>query len=154
MIIESPSFMHEGSIPLRYTCDGLNVSPPLIWRDIPAGTKSLAIIVDDPDAPDPASPKMTWVHWVLYNIPDTACGIKEGSVPEGAKTGVNDSHHTGYDGPCPPLGRHRYFFKLYALNIVLPDLGHPTKTALIKSMQGHVIGSAQLIGLYQHRGAL
>lgn len=151
MIIESPPIMQQGLIPARHTCDGMNVSPPLLWRDLPAGTKSLALIVDDPDAPDPAAPKMTWVHWVLYNIPPDANSLKEGVVPAGAKQGTNDSHRSGYSGPCPPAGRHRYFFKLYALDIVLPDLHNPTKAVLLEAMQGHVLGSAQLIGLYQRQ---
>ena len=148
LIIMSPSFMYNGAIPARHTCDGLNVSPPLEWTGVPAGTKSLALIVDDPDAP-----KMTWVHWVLYNIPHDASGLLEttiaGPFPRGTLPGLNDWHHSGYEGPCPPIGRHRYFFKLYALDIVLADLGQPAKAALEKAMRGHVIGQAELIGLYQ-----
>jgi Raf kinase inhibitor-like YbhB/YbcL family protein len=153
MIIMSPSFTHNGPIPSRHSCDGANISPQLTWTGVPAGTKSLALIVDDPDAPDPASPKMTWVHWVLYNIPPSASGLTEGiaekNLPAGTMQGVNDWHRTGYGGPCPPIGKHRYFFKLYALDIVLADLGHPAKAALEKAMRGHVIGQAELIGLYQ-----
>lgn len=153
LAITSPSFPHNGAIPARHTCDGLNVSPPLAWAGVPAGTKSLALIVDDPDAPDPAAPKMTWVHWVLYNIPTAANGFAEGvavkDIPAGTLQGVNDWQRTGYGGPCPPVGRHRYFFKLYALDILLPDLKHPTKAVLEKAMQGHVLAHSELIGLYQ-----
>ena len=153
MIITSPSFTHDGIVPARHTCDGVNISPQLAWTGVPAGTKSLVLIVDDPDAPDPASPKMTWVHWVLYNIPPGASGLTEGiaekNLPARTMQGVNDWHRTGYGGPCPPIGKHRYFFKLYALDIVLADLGHPAKAVLEKAMRGHVIGQAELIGLYQ-----
>jgi Raf kinase inhibitor-like YbhB/YbcL family protein len=155
LIIMSPSFMHDRVIPARHTCDGLNISPPLAWTGVPAGTKSLSLIVDDPDAPDPASPKMTWVHWVLYNIPHYASGLTEGvaatDLPAGTLQGINDWHRTGYGGPCPPVGKHRYFFKLYALDIVLPDLKHPAKVALEKAMQGHVLAQSDLIGLYQRQ---
>jgi Raf kinase inhibitor-like YbhB/YbcL family protein len=153
LIIMSPSFMHDRVIPARHTCDGLNISPPLAWTGVPVGTKSLSLIVDDPDAPDPAAPKMTWVHWVLYNIPHYASGLTEGvaakDLPAGTLQGINDWHRTGYGGPCPPVGKHRYFFKLYALDIMLPDLKHPVKVALEKAMQGHVLAQSDLIGLYQ-----
>ena len=152
MIIESPSFAQGGFIPLRHTCDGANTSPPLVWRDMPAGTKSLALIVDDPDAPDPAAPKMTWVHWLIYNIPADAGGLTEDCVPPGALLGVNDSHRAKYAGPCPVVGRHRYFFRLYALDLSLPDLGSCSKAVLLKAMQGHVLGCVQLVGLYQRKG--
>jgi Raf kinase inhibitor-like YbhB/YbcL family protein len=155
MNITSPAFMHNGAIPARHTCDGHNASPQLEWTGVPAGPKSLALIVDDPDAPDPAAPRMTWVHWVLYNIPHSTSGLAEGiaakGLPAGTLQGNNDWHRTGYGGPCPPIGKHRYFFKLYALNIALADLGHPTKAALEKAMTGHVIGQAELIGLYQRK---
>ena len=151
--ITSAAFMSDKEIPKQYTCDGKDISPPLEWSGLPAGTKSLALIVDDPDAPDPAAPRMTWVHWVLYNIPPAATGLPEGvgsrDLPEGTKEGLNDWKRTGYGGPCPPIGRHRYFHKLYALDAVLPDLGRPTKARLEKAMQGHVLGQAELIGTYQ-----
>ncbi len=154
MIITSPSFKHDGAIPARHTCDGLNISPLLDWTGVPAGSKSLALIVDDPDAPDPGAPKMTWVHWVIYNIPPDSHGLPETTaaegLPPGTLQGLNDWRHTGYEGPCPPIGKHRYFFKLYALDTLLPDLKRPTKAALEKAMQGHVIGQAVLKGLY-HR---
>ncbi len=127
LTITSPAFSHDGSIPAVYTCDGEDISPELNWSDIPGNAKSLVLIVDDPDAPDPAAPKMTWVHWVLYNIPTTAAGlaerINESELPEGTLQGLNDWKRPGYGGPCPPTGRHRYFHKLYALDTLLPDLG-------------------------------
>jgi hypothetical protein len=157
MRIMSLSFMHEHEIPVRHTCDGQDTSPPISWTDVPPGAKSLVLIVDDPDAPDPAAPKMTWVHWLLYNIPVKATGLAEASsalnLPTGTLEGVNDWHKTGYGGPCPPLGRHRYFFKLYALDSVLPDLNKPGKAALENAMHGHILAQATLIGLYQrHAG--
>jgi len=154
MIIESPSFAHDRAIPARHTCDGSNVSPPLAWSGVPAGTKSLALIVDDPDAPDPAAPKMTWVHWVLYNIPAETTGLTEGvtvNSPAGALQGINDWQRIGYGGPCPPVGSHRYYFKLYALDTLLPDLKHPAKAALEKAMQGHILARSNLVGLYKRQ---
>lgn len=155
MIITSPAFMHNGAIPARHTCDGQNFSPQLEWSDVPASTISLALIVDDPDAPDPEAPRMTWVHWVLYDIPADTDGLPEsaatGGLPPGTLQGTNDWHRTGYGGPCPPIGKHRYFFKLYALDIVLPDLKRPGKSALEKAMQGHVLARSELIGLYQRQ---
>lgn len=153
LTLRSSAFSHHGAIPARYTCDGENVSPPLEWSGVPAGTKSLALIVDDPDAPDPKAPRMVFVHWVLYNIPPQASGLPEavasGRLPPGTREGLNDWKRTGYGGPCPPIGRHRYFHKLYALDIVLPDLGHPTKARLEQAMQGHILAQAELIGTYQ-----
>lgn len=153
--ISSPSFQHNGAIPARHTCDGPNVSPALAWSSVPADAKSLVLIVDDPDAPDPAAPKMTWVHWVLYNISPRAEGLPEdvatANLPAGTLPGLNDWQHVGYGGPCPPVGNHRYFHKLFALDAVLPDLKQPTKAALEKAMQGHVIARAELVGRYQRR---
>lgn len=151
LILTSLAFAHMAAIPPKYTCQGADISPPLRWSGVPAGTKSLALIVDDPDAPDPAQPKMTWVHWVLYNIPPTVTELPEAvkTLPAGTLEGLNDWQRTGYGGPCPPIGRHRYFHKLYALDIVLPDLKHPTKAQLEKAMAGHVLAEAQLIGTYQ-----
>jgi Raf kinase inhibitor-like YbhB/YbcL family protein len=152
MQISSPSFTPQGSIPSKYTCEGSDTSPPLAWSGAPSSAKSLALIVDDPDAPDPAAPKMTWVHWVLYNLPTQTAALGEGaakSPPAGARDGLNDWKRPGYGGPCPPIGRHRYFFKLYALDVVLPDLGKPSKAALLKAMEGHVVASAELVGTYQ-----
>ncbi len=151
--ITSPAFAAHGDIPSKYTCDGEDVSPPLLWSGIPEGTESLALIMEDPDAPDPAHPRMIWVHWVLYNIPPGTSGLPEGArsadLPAGTREGLNDWHRTGYGGPCPPIGRHRYFEKLYALDTVLPDLGQPTKAALEQAMHGHVLAQQALVGTYQ-----
>ena len=153
LTLTSPAFAHNGAMPVRLTCDGQDLSPELRWSGLPADTKSLALIVDDPDAPDPAAPRMTWVHWVLYNIPPTATGLAEavapGALPAGTRQGLNDWGRTGYGGPCPPIGRHRYFHKLYALSTVLPDLGKPTKAALEQAMKSHVLASTELVGTYQ-----
>lgn len=155
MTLKSPDFTHQGEIPKQYTCDGADVSPALTWSDIPRNAKSLVLIVDDPDAPDPAAPKMTWVHWVLYNIPPTASGLPQGitpsDLPPNTLQGKNDWKRTGYGGPCPPKGRHRYFHKLYALDIELPDLHWPDKAQLEKAMAGHIIGQTELIGTYQRQ---
>lgn len=155
MKIESPAFSSNGDIPKRYTCDGSDTSPPLSWSDIPAGAKSLALIVDDPDAPDPQAPRMTWVHWVLYNLPPEAGGLPEGIAPEalpaGARQGINDWKRAGYGGPCPPIGEHRYFHKLYALDTVLPDLDQPDKARLERAMQGHILAKAEWVGVYRRR---
>jgi len=151
LTLTSPAFEHQGEIPPRYTCQGEDVSPALAWSGVPDGAKSLVLIVDDPDAPDPAAPKMTWVHWLLYNLPPDAEELAENvqALPAGTLEGTNDWKRTGYGGPCPPIGRHRYFFKLYALDTVLPDLSEPDKAELEKVMEGHVIESAELIGTYQ-----
>lgn len=149
--LTSSAFAEGAAIPSKYTCDGRDVSPPLAWSGVPAGAQSLALVVDDPDAPDPAAPKMTWVHWVLYDIPPATTAIAEGAEPPGAKDGMNDWKRTGYGGPCPPVGRHRYFFKLYALDRALPDLHRPTKAQLEAAMKGHVLAEARLIGTYQKK---
>lgn len=153
LTLDSPAFVHNGSIPTQYTCEGVDRSPPLKWANIPLATKSLALIVDDPDAPDPKAPKMTYVHWVLYNIPVNTTGFEEAipssKLPHGTLEGTNDWKRVGYGGPCPPIGEHRYFFKLYALDTTLPDLSHPTKAKLEEAMGGHVLESAVLIGTYQ-----
>jgi Raf kinase inhibitor-like YbhB/YbcL family protein len=153
LTLTSPAFTHQGPIPARYTCDGDDVSPPLAWAGVPAGARSLALIVDDPDAPDPNAPKRTWVHWVMYNLPARDGSLAEavdcGALPTGAREGTNDWPRTGYGGPCPPIGRHRYFFKLYAVDMVLPDLGDATKAKVEKEMQGHVLEKAELMGTYE-----
>ena len=155
LMITSTAFAPNAAIPSLYTCEGKDISPRLAWSGAPAGTTSLALIVDDPDAPDPAAPKMTWVHWVLYNIPSAAGGLPEAirstALPAGTREGVNDWGRTGYGGPCPPIGRHRYFHKLYALDSVLPELKRADKAALEKAMQGHILAQAVLIGTYQKR---
>jgi Raf kinase inhibitor-like YbhB/YbcL family protein len=156
MNLTSPAFQPNAAIPARFTCDGADVSPELNWSDLPAGTRSLVLIVDDPDAPDPRAPRMTWVHWVLYNLPPTAVGLPEAvasaALPAGTDEGLNDWGRTGYGGPCPPIGRHRYFHKLYALDTLLPNLGKPTKAALEKAMAGHILAKAELTGAYQRSG--
>ena len=152
--LTSTAFPHGGEIPAKYTCEGKDISPPLAWTGVPPNAKSLALIVDDPDAPDPAAPKMTWVHWVLYNVPLGAGSLSEGAkeLPPATLQGLNDWKRTGYGGPCPPIGRHRYFFKVYALDAALPNLGQVSKAKLEASMKPHVIAHAELIGTYQkHR---
>jgi len=156
MKLTSPAFQPNAAIPARFTCEGSDISPELNWSDLPAGTKSLVLIVDDPDAPDPRAPRMTWVHWVLYNLPPPATGLPEAvssaALPAGTGEGLNDWGRTGYGGPCPPVGRHRYFHKLYALDTRLPGLGKPTKAALEHAMSGHILAKAELIGTYQRSG--
>lgn len=153
MTITSAAFSAHHGIPTLYTCEGQDISPEINWQNVPAEAKSLVLIVDDPDAPDPKAPQTTWVHWIIYNIPPQAKGLPENvgvtHLPEGTLNGLNDWNRTGYGGPCPPIGEHRYFFKLYALNTVLPDLHQPTKAQLLQAIQGKVIQEAQMIGLYQ-----
>jgi Raf kinase inhibitor-like YbhB/YbcL family protein len=160
LTISSPAFKANSGMPVTSTCEGKegakDVSPALEWANLPASAKSLVLIVDDPDAPDPKAPKMTWVHWLLYNLPVDSKGLPEGikkaDLPKGTLEGISDFKRTGYGGPCPPVGKHRYFFKLYALDAVLPDLKSPKKPELEKAMQGHIVEKAELIGLYQKKG--
>lgn len=151
--LSSSAFAPNGSIPSKYTCEGADTSPPLQWSDAPDGTRTFALIVDDPDAPDPAKPQRVYVHWVLYDIPASTSKLAEnaakGGLPSGALQGANDWGKHTYGGPCPPIGRHRYFFKLYALDGKLKALKNPNKAKLEKAMQGHIIGDAQLIGTYE-----
>jgi Raf kinase inhibitor-like YbhB/YbcL family protein len=153
LTLTSPEFSHHGSIPSRFTADGDDVSPPLHWSGAPAGTKSFALVMDDPDAPDPRAPKRTWVHWVVYDIPRDVHTLDDGAsigeLPSGAREGRNDWGRPGYGGPSPPIGRHRYFVKLYALDEVLPDLDEPTKPELERAMTGHVLEKAELVGMYE-----
>lgn len=153
LAVTSTAFGHGGEIPAAHTCEGRDTSPPLAFSGVPAGARSLALIVDDPDAPDPKAPRMTWVHWVLHDLPPSASGLAEAvkRLPPGTREGLNDWKRTGYGGPCPPVGRHRYFFKLYALDAVLGDLGTPSKTKLEAAMKGHVLAQAELMGTYQKR---
>ena len=152
--LTSPAFKHQGSIPKEHTSDGADTAPRLQWTGVPEGTKVLALIVDDPDAPDPRAPKMTWVHWVLYDIPATEKGLQgdSGKLPPGAREGLNDWKRTGWGGPSPPIGRHRYFFKLYALDAPLGELKKPNKAQLEAAMKGHILEKAELIGTYQKSG--
>ena len=150
LTLTSSAFRPNQPIPARYTCDGEDVSPPLTWTGIPAGTRSLALIIDDPDAPDTKHPRQVWVHWVLYNLPPDCTWLAEAAaLPPGTKVGRNDWQRADYGGPCPPIGRHRYFHKLYALDTVLPDLKHPTKSQLEQAMKGHVLAQAELVGTYE-----
>ena len=150
--ITSDAFTHGGEIPVEHTCEGADVSPPLAWDNAPAGTRSLVLIVDDPDAPDPAAPKMTWVHWVLVNLPADSSGLPEAvadkDLPDGVMVGINDWKKAAYGGPCPPIGRHRYYHKLYALDTELKGLQRPTKAEVVAAMEGHVLAEAVLMGTY------
>ena len=151
--LSSAAFRTGQPIPAEYTCDGADTSPPLAWTSPPAGTKSLALLVEDPDAPDPAAPKRIWVHWVLVDLPASArelgAAIRSAkALPTGARVGRNDWGHARYQGPCPPTGRHRYFFRLLALDTELPTLSSPTRAELLRASEGHVLASAELVGTY------
>jgi len=150
--LRSDMFENEKPMPALCTCDGAQTSPALAWDGVPDGTKSFALIVDDPDAPDPAAPKMTFVHWVLFNLPPDLKSLPAGvkTLPSGVGEGLNDRKQTGYTGPCPPIGTHRYFHKLYALDAMLALKGTPTKAELEAAMQGHILGQAVLMGTYKH----
>jgi len=153
MELSSPTFAPGAEIPMRHTCEGEDVAPALQWRGVPERAVSLVLIVDDPDAPDPAAPQRTWVHWVVYDIPPAASGLPESGrpLPAGTREGLNDWGRHGYGGPCPPIGRHRYFFKLYALDRLLPAMSRPTKAGVEQALSGHVLAQAELIGTYQKR---
>ncbi len=144
--ISSTAFENNGGIPAKYTCDGMDINPPLAIHGTPAGAKSLALIVDDPDAP-----RGIWVHWVVWNIDPKTTAIGEDSVPKGAAQGINDFRKHDYGGPCPPSGTHRYFFKLYALDTQLNIGPNSEKTSLEKAMQGHIISQAQIMGTYKRK---
>jgi Raf kinase inhibitor-like YbhB/YbcL family protein len=156
LTLSSPAFVAGGEIPELFTCEGPDLSPALDWTGVPEEAQSLVLIVDDPDAPDPKAPKMTWVHWVLYNLPPTTRGLAQAvnprDLPAGTHQGTNDWKRTGYGGPCPPIGRHRYFHKLYALDTVLGDLKRPKKAALEQAMRGHVLAETALVGTYRKHG--
>jgi len=149
IIIKSPAFVPGGKIPGKYTCDGMDISPPLTWTSGPEGTKTFALICDDPDAP-----MGTWVHWVLFNLPADITEFRENVPPErelesGAKQGMNDFRKIGYGGPCPPGGVHRYFFKLYALDKKIDLEAGATKAELLKAMEGHILAEGQIMGRYE-----
>lgn len=149
--ITCSAFEEGGLIPPKYTCDGQNVSPPLEWEAVPEGTRSIALISDDPDAP-----MGTWVHWVLFNLPADATDLAENIPPEetltnGARQGTNDFRKIGYGGPCPPGGTHRYFFRIYALDAQIDLPAGAAKPELLKAMQGHILSQGQLIGKYKRR---
>jgi Raf kinase inhibitor-like YbhB/YbcL family protein len=153
MTLTSTAFAHLGMIPKRHTCDGEDVPPPLTWSGVPPGAKSLVLFIDDPDAPDPSAPQRTWVHWVIYDIPPATTGLPGGTaaLPPGARPGVNDWKRAAYGGPCPPIGRHRYFFKLYALDTLLSLPPRQTKAQVLKAMAGHVLAETELMGTYEKR---
>ncbi|MFI5303143.1 MAG: YbhB/YbcL family Raf kinase inhibitor-like protein [Polyangiales bacterium] len=156
LTLTSSAFANGASIPARHTCEGDDVSPPLGWSTGPSGTQSFALIVDDPDAPDPRAPKGTWTHWVVHSIPVDARALventRENGLPLGAREGLNDWRRVGYSGPCPPVGRHRYVHTLYALDTTLTDLGQPTRAQLLAAMVGHVLAQAELVGTYEKHG--
>ena len=150
--IRSQGFEHGCEIPAIYTCDGDNLSPPLFWAGVPDEAGSLALIVHDPDVPDPNAPTREWVHWLLYNIPASVQALPEAvaitELPDGVLHGKNDWQEAGYGGPCPPIGRHRYFHTVFALDTMLPDLSFPDKARLLQAMEGHVLARAELVGTY------
>lgn len=156
MALVSAAFAPGGELPAKYTCEGAGVSPPLSWSGVPAKAKSLALVVVDPDAPDPAAPMRTWTHWIVYDLPAATNGLPEGAgrgaLPTGTREGRNDWDRSGYGGACPPIGRHRYIHKLFALDVVLGDLHAPDRAALERAMQGHVLAQAQLIATYAKHG--
>lgn len=151
--LSSPAFDDGGDIPILHTCDGENISPPLTWTGVPEGAKTLALIIEDPDAPDPAAPQRVFTHWLLYNISpqvgEIAAGASTGKLPAGAQEGLNDWNKPGFGGPCPPIGKHRYFHRLYALDISLDGIDTPAKTELKHAMDGHIVAVAELVGMYQ-----
>ena len=156
LTLSSTAFTNGGEIPPKYTCEGNDISPALEWTGVPDQTRSLVLIVDDPDAPDPRAPKMTWVHWVLFNIPPDTTGLPEdvtsADLPHGTEEGMNDWKRTGYGGPCPPVGRHRYFHKLYALDTVIKGMKKANKATIEAAMVGHIIAETELIGTYEKSG--
>ena len=153
LVLTSIRFKDGNVIPIAYTGEGEDMSPPLQWENAPAGTKSLALLVEDPDAPDPRNPQTTWSHWVVYNIPPGARGLTEGAtldvLPAGTLMGMNDWNRMAYGGPMPPMGSHRYYFRLFALDTMLPDLDRPTRAELLAAMDGHILGEASLMGTYE-----
>jgi len=152
LTLTSSAFKAGDTIPSKYTCEGDDISPPLTFGEVPDGTVSLALIIDDPDAPDPKAPKRVWSHWLVYNLPADTGGLPEDAsrsgLPDGAVPGLNDLKRASYHGPCPPIGRHRYFHKLYALDITLPTKAI-TKAELEAAMKGHILAQAELIATYQ-----
>lgn len=156
LTLRSPAFSHGGAIPRLHTCEGKDLSPALEFSGAPAGTQSLALIAHDPDAPDPKAPKIDWVHWLLYDLPPDCKGLPEGvtekELPPGTRLGTNDFRRTAYGGPCPPIGRHRYFFVLHAVDLALPDLGAPTRSRLERALEGHILATADLMGTYEKGG--
>jgi len=152
--LSSSAFAPGAALPKKYSCEGDNVSPPLTWASAPPGTKSFALIVKDPDAPDPAAPQRVVTHWLVYNLPGNVFSLEEGekALPATARQGQNEHGDARYMGPCPPIGRHRYFFKLYALDSTLPELEKAKVGDLEQAMRGHVLAAGELIGTYQKGG--
>jgi Raf kinase inhibitor-like YbhB/YbcL family protein len=149
--LSSNSFVNHGRLPPKHTCDGDDKSPPLAIAGVPEGAKSLALVVEDPDAPDPAKPVRTWSHWLVYDLSPKTTSLAEGAGrPYGrGRAGKNDWGARGYRGPCPPTGRHRYVFNVFALDTLLGDLHEPNRAALLKAMEGHVIGHGEIVGTYE-----
>lgn len=151
MRLASPAFAPGAPIPRAHTCQGADTRPELTWSDPPPGTRSFALVVHDPDVPDPAAPKRIWVHWVVVDLPAEARGLPGATpdLPAGARHGKNDWGRAAWGGPCPPIGRHRYLFRLYALDAALPDLREPTRAELLRAIEGHALAEAELIGTYE-----
>jgi Raf kinase inhibitor-like YbhB/YbcL family protein len=154
LTLTSPSFGHGDLIPRSHTSDGVNRSPPLTWDGVPAGARSLALVVEDPDAPDPAAPQRIFAHWLVFNLPPQSDGLvlaaSQARLPRGAHVGRNDFGVLDYCGPAPPIGRHRYFFRLFALDTVLPaSIVEPDRATLMRALQGHIIEEAELMGVYE-----
>lgn len=155
LTIGSPVFQHAQPIPPRFTCDGEDISPALHWRGAPDGTQTLALLVEDPDAPDPLAPQTIFTHWIVYNLPPESEGLPEAvgveATPRGSRFGNNDWDRACWGGPCPPIGEHRYFFKLYALDTPLPTDRVMRRNDLLSAIEGHVRGYAEVMGTYQKR---
>ena len=153
LTLRSGAYADGDSIPARFTCVGDDISPPLEWSAVPEGTRSLVLIIDDPDAPDPKAPQTIWVHWVVFNIPPETTGLPEdasrGRLPPGTMQGLNDWNKASYGGPCPPVGRHRYVHKLYALDTLLEGLQNPQKAEIESAMRGHILDETALVATYQ-----
>ena len=152
LVLTSSAFESGSPIPKAHTCQGADRAVPLDWSGVPEGTKSFALVVDDPDAPDPKAPKVRWVHWVVYDLPAAISSVPEGSpqpeLPQGSRIGTNDWTRADWGGPCPPIGRHRYVFTLYALDTVLGDRGALGRDALREALSGHILAEASLVGTY------
>lgn len=153
LTIRSPSFENAQPIPARFTCEGEDLSPALEWGGVPDTAQTLALLVEDPDAPDPDAPQRIFTHWIVFNLPPGSAGLVEAvdseSLPRGARFGTNDFGRARWGGPCPPVGRHRYYFKLYALDSPLPTGRELTRTGLLDAIEGHVLGYAELMGTFE-----
>jgi len=153
LVLHSPAFSDGAAMPAEFTVDGADVSPPLAFGGVPGGAKSLALLVDDPDAPDPAKPLRTWCHWIVFNLPPACGGLPAGvgraALPDGSGLGRNDSGSVSWRGPAPPVGRHRYVFRLFALDLRLPSAEAPSRADLLAAIAGHVIDEATWTGTYE-----